>query len=100
MSDGYGIVLVAGTGAVAAGRNRAGKTFRTLGQGPILGDEGAASDVSDDAVRAVANAYTGRGPATALTEELCTLAGCRSSAERAAGAVQPRRPGAATPRRR
>jgi N-acetylglucosamine kinase-like BadF-type ATPase len=79
--DGYGVVLVAGTGAVAAGRNRAGKTFRTPGQGAILGDEGSASDVSDEAVRAVANAYTGRGPATALTEELCSLAGCRSAEE-------------------
>jgi N-acetylglucosamine kinase-like BadF-type ATPase len=76
-----GVVLIAGTGSVAAGRNAAGRTFRTLGEGPMLGDVGAASDVSDAAVRAVANAYTGRGPATLLTEELCTLAGCRSPAE-------------------
>jgi N-acetylglucosamine kinase-like BadF-type ATPase len=76
-----GVVLVAGTGSVAAGRNAAGRTFRTLGEGPMLGDVGAASDVSDAAVRAVADAYTGRGPATVLTEELCTLAGCRSPDE-------------------
>jgi N-acetylglucosamine kinase-like BadF-type ATPase len=77
----YGVVLVAGTGAVAAGRNRDGRVFRTLGEGPILGDVGAASDVSDAAVRAVADAYTGRGPATVLTEELCTLTGCASAGE-------------------
>lgn len=79
--EGTGVVLVAGTGAVAAGRNAAGETFRTLGQGPALGDTGSASDVSDAAVRAVADAYTGRGPATTLTEELCTLAGCHSASE-------------------
>lgn len=79
--DRHGVVLVAGTGAVAAGVNRAGKTFRTLGQGVILGDVGSASDVSDAAVRAVADAYLGRGPETTLTELLCTLAGCRSAAE-------------------
>ena len=77
----YGVVLVAGTGAVAAGRNREGRVFRTLGEGPILGDVGAASDVSDAAVRAVADAYTGRGPATVLTDELCTLTGCGTAAE-------------------
>ncbi|MGN6379871.1 MAG: BadF/BadG/BcrA/BcrD ATPase family protein [Gaiellales bacterium] len=76
-----GVVLVAGTGAVAAGRNRDGRTFRTLGEGPVLGDVGAASDVSDAAVRAVADAYTGRGPGTVLTEELCGLTGCETAAE-------------------
>jgi N-acetylglucosamine kinase-like BadF-type ATPase len=77
----HGVVLVAGTGAVAAGRNREGRIFRTLGEGPILGDVGAASDVSDAAVRAVADAYTGRGPATVLTDELCRLTGCGSAEE-------------------
>ena len=43
--DQHGVVLVAGTGAVAAGVNRAGETFRTLGQGMMLGDVGSASDV-------------------------------------------------------
>jgi N-acetylglucosamine kinase-like BadF-type ATPase len=79
--DAHGVVLVAGTGAVAAGVNRRGETFRTLGQGVMLGDVGSASDVSDAAVRAVADAYLGRGPETSLTELLCTLAGCRSAAE-------------------
>ncbi len=79
--DRHGIVLVAGTGAVAAGINRAGETFRTLGQGMTLGDVGSATDVSDAAVTAVSNAYLGRGPQTALTELLCSLAGCRSAAE-------------------
>jgi N-acetylglucosamine kinase-like BadF-type ATPase len=80
-SAGVGVVVIAGTGAIAAGRASDGRTFRTLGQGAEFGDTGSASDVSDAALLAVANAYTGRGPATELTELLCTLYGCRSAAE-------------------
>jgi N-acetylglucosamine kinase-like BadF-type ATPase len=79
--DGMGVVVIAGTGAITAGRSRDGRTFRTLGQGAEFGDTGSASDVSDAALRAVANAYTGRGPQTELTELLCSLYGCRSAAE-------------------
>ena len=80
-ADGVGVVVIAGTGAISAGRSRDGRTFRTLGQGAEFGDTGSASDVSDAALRAVAYAYTGRGPQTELTELLCSLYGCRSSAE-------------------
>ena len=80
-ADGIGVVVIAGTGAIAAGRSPDGRTFRTLGQGAEFGDTGSASDVSDAALLAVANAYTGRGPRTELTELLCTLYGCRSAAE-------------------
>ncbi len=64
------IAVVAGGGSVVAGRNADGQTFRTLGLGPLFGDFSSAIDVSEEAVRAVARAYTGRGPATALTELL------------------------------
>jgi N-acetylglucosamine kinase-like BadF-type ATPase len=79
--SGWGVVVIGGTGSVAAGRTRDGRTFRTLGQGAELGDTGSASDVSDAGLRAVADAYTGRGPATELTELMCSLYGCRSAAE-------------------
>jgi N-acetylglucosamine kinase-like BadF-type ATPase len=65
------IAVVAGGGSVVAGRNAAGETFRTLGLGPLFGDFSSAIDVSEEAVRAVARAYTGRGPSTALTDLLC-----------------------------
>jgi N-acetylglucosamine kinase-like BadF-type ATPase len=66
----FGVVAVAGTGSVVAGRNRAGRTFRTLGLGPVFGDTGSASEVSAAAFTAVADAYLGRGPQTTLTEAL------------------------------
>jgi N-acetylglucosamine kinase-like BadF-type ATPase len=76
-----GVVVIAGTGTVAAGRNRAGRTFRTLGLEPMYGDFGSATDVAEEAVHAVADAFTGRGPGTTLSELLPPLAGCASPVE-------------------
>jgi N-acetylglucosamine kinase-like BadF-type ATPase len=78
-SQPFGVVVIAGTGHVAAGRNPAGRTARTLGLGPMYGDFGSATDVAAEAVRAVADAYTGRGPATTLSWLLPALAGCASA---------------------
>jgi N-acetylglucosamine kinase-like BadF-type ATPase len=76
-----GVVVVAGTGSVVAGRNAMGEEFRTLGMGPLLGDSGSASEVSEAAVTAVADAYVGRGPETALTGLLCERSGVASVIE-------------------
>lgn len=80
-SRSWGVVVIAGTGTIAAGRNPAGETYRTLGLGPVYGDVGSANDVSVEAVRAVAAAYTGRGPSTALSELMCRHVGRASVAE-------------------
>ena len=77
----WGVVVIAGTGTVAAGRNRAGETFRTLGLGRLLGDEGSASDVAEAALIAVARAYVGRGQATSLSDGLCELTGVATVAQ-------------------
>ena len=77
----FGVVVIAGTGHVAAGRNPAGRTFRTFGLGPMYGDFGSATDVAEEAVRAVADACTGRGPATTLSRLLPPLAGCAGPEE-------------------
>ncbi len=80
-SQPWGVVVIAGTGAIAAGRNRDGETFRTLGLGWEFGDWGSASDVALEALRAVANAYTGRGPETSLTDVLTSFMGASGAAE-------------------
>jgi N-acetylglucosamine kinase-like BadF-type ATPase len=77
----FGVVVIAGTGTVAAGRGPAGRTFRTMGLSPMYGDFGSATDVAEEAVHAVADAWTGRGPATSLSELLPPLAGCGSPVE-------------------
>ena len=66
----WGIVVVAGSGSVVAGRNPDGEEFRTLGLGAEFGDFGSALDMANEAIRAVAEAFVGFGPATTLTELL------------------------------
>jgi len=77
----WGVVVIAGTGTVAAGRNRGGEMHRTLGLGRTLGDAGSASDVSEEALRAVARAFVGSGAPTSLSRALCELSGAGSVAE-------------------
>jgi N-acetylglucosamine kinase-like BadF-type ATPase len=83
-------VVSAGTGAIAAGRNPEGGEFRTLGQGPMFGDSGSASEVSEAGVSAVAAAYTGRARPTILSERLRAAAGVGSVADFLEGAARGR----------
>jgi N-acetylglucosamine kinase-like BadF-type ATPase len=71
----WGVVVVAGTGSVVAGRNPAAEVVRTFGLGPIFGDDGSASEVSLEAITAVAAEILGTGPRTALTDKLVSAAG-------------------------
>lgn len=71
----YGVIVIAGTGTVCAGRSRTGEVFRTLGLGWQYGDFGGASDISTQALRAVSRAYTGAGTPTSLSEQLCAATG-------------------------
>jgi N-acetylglucosamine kinase-like BadF-type ATPase len=48
--DGPVVVLLAGTGSFAVGRDRAGQLVRIGGHGPLLSDEGSAYDVGRHAV--------------------------------------------------
>ena len=43
--EGRAIVLIAGTGSAAVGRDLNGQVIRVGGHGPLLGDEGSAYDV-------------------------------------------------------
>lgn len=63
---GPGIVVIAGTGSGAAGRDAAGRTVRAGGHGYLLGDEGGGYWVGRQAVGAALRAEDGTGPATAL----------------------------------
>jgi len=76
----WGVALIAGTGSVVAGRNQRGEEFRTLGLGPLYGDWGGSTEIAEEGLRAVAEAFTGLGPPTALTAAYMTALG-RSSAE-------------------
>lgn len=62
-----GVVVSAGTGSIAYGRNERGEAARAGGWGYILADEGSGFWIGRHALRAVVRAADGRGPATALT---------------------------------
>ena len=66
--SGPGVVLIAGTGSVAFGRNAAGETARAGGYGPWIGDEGSAFDIGRRAVSAVARTRDTDAPVTMLAE--------------------------------
>ncbi len=79
--DGVGVVIIAGTGTTVAGCNAAGQRWRTFGEGNDLGDMGGAGDIARLALRAVARAYTGAGPETALTALFVAHYGAPSAIE-------------------
>lgn len=66
-----GIVVIAGTGSVAFGRNHAGEEFRAGGWGPTLGDEGSGFWIAREGLSAIVRAHDGRGFATKMTDILC-----------------------------
>jgi N-acetylglucosamine kinase-like BadF-type ATPase len=65
-----GVVLIAGTGSIALGRNAQGQTTRSGGWGHILGDEGSGYVLGLQALRAAVRAADGRGPQTLLLERI------------------------------
>jgi N-acetylglucosamine kinase-like BadF-type ATPase len=63
-----GIIVIAGTGSIAFGRDGSGKTARAGGWGYAFGDEGGAFDLVRQALRAILRQEEGWGPATALRD--------------------------------
>lgn len=63
-----GIVVIAGTGSIAWGEDRAGKTARAGGWGYAFGDEGGGFDIVRRAMRTGLKAEEGWGPETSLRE--------------------------------
>lgn len=70
-----GVVVIAGTGSMAFGRNASGKTMRAGGWGYLYGDEGGAFDVTRNALRAALREEEGWGPPTRLRTALLNAAG-------------------------
>ncbi len=65
---GWGIALIAGTGAVGFGRASAGPTLQVSGWGHLLGDEGSGYDLARQALRRATQTADGRADAHALLQ--------------------------------
>lgn len=74
-----GIVVIAGTGSMAFGRNQHGQTARAGGWGYIFGDEGGAFDLVRRAVRRILAAEEGWNKETLLTRLLFEATGLVSA---------------------
>ncbi|MEW4567868.1 BadF/BadG/BcrA/BcrD ATPase family protein [Tautonia sp. JC769] len=82
--EGFGIALIAGTGSIAVGRSRTGRTGRSGGWGPLIGDEGSAYAVALAGLRLVARRFDGRSTPPEpdrLTETLCRELGAPTPRE-------------------
>lgn len=74
--DGPAIVLLAGTGSFAVGRNAAGETARAGGYGSQIGDEGSAYDIGRRAVLTAMRENDRTGADSALGQRLLREVGC------------------------
>jgi N-acetylglucosamine kinase len=77
--SGQGIIVIAGTGSIAFGRNAAGRSARAGGWGYVFGDEGSAFDIVRQAVRASVRMEEGWGASTALHREVVEAIGARDA---------------------
>jgi N-acetylglucosamine kinase-like BadF-type ATPase len=75
--EGPGIVVSAGTGSVAVGRDQNGQRHRIGGYGWQMGDEGSGYAIGRASLGAVSRAIDGRSPPTALSQRI--LQATRSS---------------------
>ena len=71
-----GVVLIAGTGSIALGRNSAGNSARVGGYGPWIGDPGSAYEIGRHGVEAAARARDLSGPPTTLGTRIMTAMKC------------------------
>ncbi len=80
-ADGAGLVLIAGTGSIAFGRDRGNRSARAGGWGYVLADEGSGYWIGRQALTAVMRESDGRGPATALTPTILATLGLERPAD-------------------
>ncbi|MGE5653541.1 MAG: BadF/BadG/BcrA/BcrD ATPase family protein [Bacillota bacterium] len=67
MAGGPGIIVIAGTGSIALGKDHSGQMAKAGGFGYILGDEGGGYDIARKGMMAALKAADRRGDVTALT---------------------------------
>ena len=68
--SGHGGVLIAGTGSVLNGRDRAGHGFRVGGYGYLIDDPGSGYAIGRGILRCVVRAEDGRSPVTGLRDSV------------------------------
>jgi glucosamine kinase len=89
--EGPGVIVIAGTGSIAYGRDKQGRKLRAGGWGFAIGDEGSAHWIGREAVSAVLRASDRGDESPALAAALCKAWGIGTLIDlaRAANSVPP-----------
>jgi N-acetylglucosamine kinase-like BadF-type ATPase len=74
--EGPAIVLIAGTGSAAIGRNAQGETYRAGGYGPASSDEGSAYDIGRRAILAAIETHKKTGADSVLGRQILAQLRC------------------------
>lgn len=74
--EGPAIVLIAGTGSAAIGRNAQGETYRAGGYGPASSDEGSAYDIGRRAILAAVETHKKTGADSVLGRQILAQLRC------------------------
>ncbi|HET9177217.1 MAG TPA: BadF/BadG/BcrA/BcrD ATPase family protein [Terriglobia bacterium] len=81
LGESPGIIVIAGTGSIAFGRDRRGRILRVGGWGNQFDDAGSGYDVGRKAIAAALRAHDGRGKRTSLAPAICRKLGLRKITE-------------------
>ena len=80
LPDTSGVALIVGTGSLAVGCHRDGRTARSGGWGHLFGDEGSGYAIAVAGLRAAAQAADGRAPHSDLLPRFLAALDCREPA--------------------
>ncbi|MCK4693413.1 MAG: hypothetical protein KAT23_07265, partial [Anaerolineales bacterium] len=89
-TNGWGIVVSAGTSNNCRGRDRKGREGRIIGSGVRFAEHGSAFEIVYKAVQAVGAAWTKRGKPTQLTQTFMEITGGKDEIDLLAGLVRGR----------
>jgi N-acetylglucosamine kinase-like BadF-type ATPase len=87
---GWGVVVIAGTGTNCRGRDKNGREGRVTGMGSEYGEFGGATEIVERALRAIALAWTKRGPETQLSDRFLELTNANNREDFLAGVARGR----------
>jgi N-acetylglucosamine kinase-like BadF-type ATPase len=88
--NGWGVVVIAGTGTNARGRDRHGNQGQMTGISSDYGENGGASEIIQRAVQEVAMAWTHRRPETQLSDLFIEATGAKDIEDMLAGLARGR----------
>jgi N-acetylglucosamine kinase-like BadF-type ATPase len=89
-TEGWGIVISAGTSNNCRGRDKNGKEGRLTGSGEMFAEYGGAHQIVRKAIQSVSLAWSLRGPKTQLTEAFLEATGAADATALLAGLIRER----------